>query len=116
MQVYGVSRKIWTSKGEEQEEAKKEFIKSLKKLEEALGDEAYFGGDTFGFVDVALIPFYCWFYTYETFGNLKIEAECPKIISWAKRCKQRESVSKSLGDEKQLYQSVLAYKNTFGLD
>lgn len=28
--------------------------------------------------------------------------ECPRIIAWAKRCKQRESVSKSLQDEKKV--------------
>ncbi|KAI4333377.1 hypothetical protein L6164_018200 [Bauhinia variegata] len=114
--VYDVGRTIWTSKGDEQEAAKKDFIEILKKLEEALGNNAYFGGDAFGFVDVALIPFYSWFYTYETFGNFKIERECPKLIAWAKRCIKRESVSKSLPDEKKVYESALVYKKIFGLD
>ncbi|XP_054815346.1 glutathione S-transferase U19-like [Prosopis cineraria] len=112
LKVYGASRRIWNSNGEEQVKGKNEFIESLSQMEEELGNKVYFGGDMFGFVDVALIPFYCWFYTYETFGNFKIEEECPKLIAWAKRCKMRESVSKSLGDEKQVYESVLAYKKS----
>ncbi|CAL0326447.1 unnamed protein product [Lupinus luteus] len=113
MQVYHASRRVWTSKGNEQEIAKKDFIESLKQLEEELGDNAYFGGDTFGFVDIALIPFYCWFYTYETFGKFQVEEECPKLITWAKRCMEKESVSKTLADGKEVYESVLDYKKLF---
>ena len=52
--------------------------------------KAFLWGETFGFVDIALITFYSWFYTYETFGNFSIEGECPKIIAWAKGCMQKE--------------------------
>ncbi|KAH9779693.1 glutathione S-transferase U20 [Citrus sinensis] len=54
-------------------------------------DKPHFEGENFGFVDVSLIPLYCW-----------LETECPKIIAWAKRCTQRKSVSKSLKDEKKV--------------
>ncbi|KAL1349811.1 hypothetical protein HN51_026301 [Arachis hypogaea] len=115
--VYHFSRRIWTnSKGDEQELAKKGFIESLKQLEEFLGDKPYFGGEQFGFVDVALIPFYCWFYTYEMFGNFKLETFCPNIISWANRCMKRKSVSITLADGKEVYESVLDYKNKFLMD
>ncbi|RVW79443.1 putative glutathione S-transferase [Vitis vinifera] len=83
------ARKIWTTKGEDQEAAKKEFIECLKLLEGELGEKPYFGGENFGFVDVALVTFSCWFYAYETFGNFSIEAECPKLIAWTKRCMER---------------------------
>ncbi|KAH7543923.1 hypothetical protein JRO89_XS15G0062200 [Xanthoceras sorbifolium] len=94
-------------KGEEQEAAKKEFIEVLKVLEEQLKDKPFFGGETFGYVDVCLIGFYCWFYVYETFGNFNIEAECPEIIAWAKRCMQKESVSKTLPDGKKVFQELM---------
>ncbi|KEH38386.1 putative glutathione transferase [Medicago truncatula] len=95
--IYEAGKKVYrTKKGEEQEAAKKEFIDMLKLLEKQLGDKAYFGGDRLGLVDIALIPFYSWFETYEKFGNLNIEIECPKFIAWANRCMQIESVSKSL--------------------
>ena len=90
MQVYDTARKIWATKGEEQEVAKKEFIETFKILEGELGEKPFFGGEIFGFVDIALITFYSWFYTYETFGNFSIEGECPKIIAWAKGCMQKE--------------------------
>ena len=91
-------------------------MEGLKELEKALGDKPYFGGDTFGFVDIALIPFYGWFYTYEALGNFKVEAECPKLIDWAKRCKQRGSVSKSAADEKEIYEFVVSYRESLKLD
>ncbi|CAN6688947.1 unnamed protein product [Malus baccata var. baccata] len=84
-------------KGEEHEAAKKEFIEILKQLEGELGDKPYFGGERFGFLDIALIGFYNYFYSR---GHLSMEAECPKIIAWANRCLLRESVPKSVADPK----------------
>ncbi|KAF5949875.1 hypothetical protein HYC85_011868 [Camellia sinensis] len=73
--VNDLGRKIQWSRGEKQEAAKKEFIECLK----------------------------VWFYTYETVGNFSVEAECPKLIAWAKRCFEKESVSKSLPDQHKVY-------------
>lgn len=101
MQVGVVGHKILRGKRGELEEPTKEFIEGLKQLEQYLGDKTYFGGDTFGFVDVALIPFYSWFSSYEALGNFKVEAHCPELIAWANRCMQRDSVSKSLAAEKE---------------
>lgn len=116
LQVGDVGGRIWPGRRDEIEVAKKELIEGLKELEIVLGDKPYFGGDTFGFVDIALIPFYTWFYTYEELCNFKVEAECDKLIAWAKRCKQRESVSKSVADEKEVYEYVVNYRKRFDLD
>ncbi|KAK1399239.1 Glutathione transferase [Heracleum sosnowskyi] len=113
--IFDSSRKIWTTKGEEQEGGKKDLIDSLKVLENELGDKTYFGGETFGFVDVALVTFYSWFYTYEKLGNFSIEAECPKLIAWAKRCLERESVSKSLPDSEKVYDFVNGVRQRMGI-
>ncbi|KAH7564729.1 hypothetical protein JRO89_XS09G0014900 [Xanthoceras sorbifolium] len=76
-----------------------------KTMEKVLGDKHFFGGDTnIGFVDVALVPFTSWFYTYETWGNFSIEAECPKLIDWAKRCLEKESVANSLPHPHKIYE------------
>ncbi|KAF8413558.1 hypothetical protein HHK36_001549 [Tetracentron sinense] len=91
--IYGCGKKVWTCKGEEKEAGKTELIECLKLLEGELGDKPYFGGENMRIVDVALVPFYSWFYSYETCGNFSIEAECPKLVAWAKRCMQKESVS-----------------------
>ncbi|KDO38596.1 hypothetical protein CISIN_1g027727mg [Citrus sinensis] len=104
--MYDTSRKTWATKGEEQEAAKKEFIEVLKTLGGELGDKPFFGGDNFGYVDLCLIPYYCWFYSYETFGKFSVEAECPKFIAWVTRCLQRETVAKALPDEKKVFEFV----------
>lgn len=113
--IYDAGRRIWATKGEDQEVAKKDFTDCLKVLEGALGDKPYFGGEEFGYVDVALVPFYSWFYAYETCGNFSIEAECPKFIAWAKRCMERESVAKSLPDPHKVYGFVLELKKRVGI-
>ena len=115
MQLFDCGRKIWASKGEEQEEGKTEVIGILKQLEEVIGEKAYFGGECLGFVDIVLIGYYTWFYAYETIGNFSIESECPKIMSWAKRCLQNESVSESLPDPKKVCDFVLQMKKKYGL-
>ncbi|KAL5564688.1 hypothetical protein UlMin_027852 [Ulmus minor] len=116
--LYDTGSKLWTAKGkgEEQEAAKKDFIEVLKVLEGELGDEAYFGGQSFGFVDISLVTFSCWFPAYETFGNLSIEKECPKLMAWVKRCKEKESVSKSLADEKVVLEFLGTMRKTLGID
>ncbi|XP_021715456.1 probable glutathione S-transferase [Chenopodium quinoa] len=113
--IYDTGRRVWTTKGEDQEAARKEFIEHLKLLEQELGNKPYFGGDKFGFVDVVFIPFYSWFYAYETLANFKIEESCPKIIEWAKRCMQRESVAKALPDQNKVYEFILQLKKRLGL-
>ncbi|CAN4117627.1 unnamed protein product [Withania somnifera] len=109
-------RKVWMTKGEVQEGAKKGLIDSLKLLEEAaLGDKPYLGGESFGFVDIVMIGTYSWFYALEIFGNFSVKAECPKIAAWGERCKQKESVSKCLPDPHRIYEMILDIKKTYGL-
>ena len=100
---------------EDQDEAKEELMQGLKTVEGELGDKLYFGGESIGYVDVALAPFISWFYTYETCGNFSIESGCPKLIAWAKRCKENESVSKALPDPLKIYDYMLQLKKKLGL-
>ncbi|KAG6641185.1 hypothetical protein I3843_09G055900 [Carya illinoinensis] len=108
--VYDTGRKLWSTKGEEHEAAKKEFLEILKTLEGELGEKPYFGGETFGFADVAFVTFSSWFYALETFGEFSMEAEHPKIFAWAKRCMQKESVAKTLPDQQKVYEFVLGMR------
>lgn len=63
MQIYTDGEKIRALKREKLEEVTNEFIEILKTFQQEHGDEPYFGGENFGFVEVAFIPFYCWFHT-----------------------------------------------------
>ncbi|KAK9937619.1 hypothetical protein M0R45_014397 [Rubus argutus] len=114
--IYDLGKKTWTTKGEEQEAAQKEFIECIKLLEVELGDKPFFGGETIGFVDVTLVPFYSWFTVYEKLGNFSIEPECPKFIAWAKRCLERESVSKSLPDQDKVCDFVVEMRKKLGME
>ncbi|KAI3962769.1 hypothetical protein MKW98_029928 [Papaver atlanticum] len=113
--VYDGGKKICMSKGEELEKAKKDFIDILKVLEGELGEKPYFGGQRMGFVDVALIPFYSRFYSYETFGKFSIEEVCPKLVSWGKKCMENESVCKSLPDPEKVFEFMSVLKKWIGV-
>lgn len=101
---------MWGTTGEVQERAKSELRQCFKLLEGELREKTYFGGDSFGFVDVALIPFYSWFYTLETTGNFSIADEFPRLVAWAKRCMQRVSVANSVPDQYKIYDHFLDLK------
>lgn len=106
--IFPNAQLLWARKGESQEAAKKDLIESFKALEGELGDKPYFGGESFGLIDIALIPFFNFFYAFETLGRFSMEEECPEIVAWAKRCSQRETVSKSVVlDQHKAYEFVL---------
>ncbi|TKY49317.1 glutathione S-transferase [Spatholobus suberectus] len=114
--IYDLGSKFRTSRGEEKKAAKKELIEALKLLEEQLGDKTYFGGNNLGFVDIALVPFYAWFKANDAFGPLNIERKCPKFVAWAKRCMQKESVSKSLPDQNKVYEFIVERRKKLGIE
>ncbi|KAJ0963861.1 hypothetical protein J5N97_028983 [Dioscorea zingiberensis] len=112
--LFEAGGKIWQGKGEAKEAGKKEFYEALKHLEGALGEKDYFGGDEFGFLDIAIIPLTSWFYAYEQFGEFKVEEESPKLSTWMKRCMQRNSVAKVLPDPTKVFEFVCMLRNMFG--
>ncbi|KAJ0514640.1 putative glutathione transferase [Helianthus annuus] len=115
--LYQTGRNLYTAKGEEHEASRNEFLECLKLLEGELGDKPYFGGETFGYVDVSLIPFYSWFQAYETFGNFNFEHEYPKLFAWVKRCIQnKESVSKTLPESPKVFAFVQHLRKRFGIE
>uniref|UniRef100_A0A5B6YLI0 glutathione transferase n=1 Tax=Davidia involucrata TaxID=16924 RepID=A0A5B6YLI0_DAVIN len=114
--VFDAGSKIWKSKGEEVEVAKRDFIEILKQLEGALGEKDYFGGDSFGFVDIIAVPLTSWFHACEKFGGFEFEDHCPKFSAWMKRCMERESVSKILPDPEKVYEFVIMLRKMRGIE
>ncbi|XP_051135188.1 glutathione S-transferase U25-like [Andrographis paniculata] len=113
--VYTSASNIWRKKGEELEEGKKEFIEVLKLFEAELGDKPYFGGDRFGFLDVALVTYYNWFQAIEICGNISIKEHCPKLMAWGERCMEKESVAKSAADVKTVCDFIMVLKKRNGV-
>ncbi|KAH7833153.1 hypothetical protein Vadar_003545 [Vaccinium darrowii] len=107
--IYSLGKQVWLSTGEAQEAAKKELLDTFKLLEGELGQKPYFGGETLGFVDVALIPFYTWFSSFEHCGNFTMVEECPKLVAWAHKCMEKESVSKTLPDLKKVFDFLMDF-------
>ena len=65
---------------------------------------------------MALIPFYSRFLVYEKLGNFSVEAEHQKFIAWAKRCMEKESVSKSLPKQENVYDFVMLLRKKLGIE
>ncbi|CAH2041299.1 unnamed protein product [Thlaspi arvense] len=79
-----------------------ELISCFKLLEGELGEKPYFGGKSFGLVDLALIPSYFWSLWSQECG-INIAGEFSKIFAWAERCRDRESVAKSVPHRHRVY-------------
>lgn len=114
--MHETGNKIWKTKGEEQEAAKKEFFGVVEQLEGALGDKDYFGGDSFGFTDIIIIPLTSWFCAYELFGNFKLEDEHPKFSAWMKRCGEKESVAKVLPAPAKVCEFITMFRKMQGIE
>ncbi|GLJ41893.1 hypothetical protein SUGI_0867500 [Cryptomeria japonica] len=106
-------RIVWSK--DKVEEGKRDMLENLQFLEGALkemsagGSLPFFGGKDFGFLDIAFIPFACWFHIYETIGNFKIpfDSEYPLLDAWVKRCMERDSVKKVLPSPDRALEDIL---------
>ncbi|KAK2986863.1 hypothetical protein RJ640_009597, partial [Escallonia rubra] len=114
--VFEAGGKIWMSSGDELEVAKKDFIEILKQVEGALGEKDYFGGESFGFVDILLIGLTSWFDAFEKFGGFKVEDYTPKLSAWIKKCMERESVAKTIVEPEKIYQCVVMLRKMNGIE
>ncbi|KAI3774641.1 hypothetical protein L1987_49200 [Smallanthus sonchifolius] len=106
--TYDCLKKISITEGEERQKAVEEFLEFLKVLERELGEKPYFNGESFGFVDMALICYYSNIIACETLANFSVEKHCPKLALWATQCMKRESVSKTLADPNKIYDLMMA--------
>eukprot|EP01018_Ginkgo_biloba_P030708 Gb_36780 [translate_table: standard] len=119
---YDAAMRVLKNKGEAQEEAKRDLMENLGLMEGALkevsGGKPYFGGETFGLIDIAFIPFTSWFVTYETLGNFKIslDEKFPRVGTWVKKCMERKSVSKILPQPEKVLSCYLEFRKKFVTD
>ncbi|KAF0912075.1 hypothetical protein E2562_012974 [Oryza meyeriana var. granulata] len=93
------------------------MVEILRTLEAELGDREFFGGGgRLGFVDVALVPFTAWFYSYEKYGEFSVEEVCPKLAAWARRCGQIDTVAKHLHPPEKVYDFIGVLKKKYGVE
>ncbi|KAL6200279.1 hypothetical protein ACLB2K_030061 [Fragaria x ananassa] len=114
--VFDAGKGICLGKGEEVEVAKKDFIEVIKTLEKTLGDKDFFGGDTFGFVDIIGIAMTSWFPAYEKYGSFKLEDDCPKFSAWIKRSSERESVAKVIPQAEKVLGFMAMFRKMMGVE
>ncbi|KAM0880003.1 hypothetical protein ACQ4PT_033873 [Festuca glaucescens] len=92
------------------------MLETLRTLDAELGGKAFFGGEAFGFVDVALIPLTSWFYSYEEHGGFSVQQEFPRLAEWARRCGERESVAKILTKREEVLDFIGVLKKCYGVE
>ncbi|KAL6603893.1 hypothetical protein ACP70R_044254 [Stipagrostis hirtigluma subsp. patula] len=114
--VYEVGTRLWKLKGDAHGQAKKEMAEVLANLDGELGDKAFFSGDEFGFVDVALVPFAPWLPSYEKYGEFSVKEKWPRLDAWARRCGERESVAKSLHPPEKVDEFITLLKKHYGIE
>jgi len=107
-------KRLWLRRDDGEEEAepeaRAELLAVLRALDAELGGREFFGGEAFGFVDVAAAPFAAWFLTYERHGRFAVAEECPGLAAWAARCARRDSVATNVYPPEKVYQLVLEYR------
>ncbi|CAD6225269.1 unnamed protein product [Miscanthus lutarioriparius] len=112
--VFDCGTTLWKRTGQAQAQARPEMVEALRTLDAELGDKAYLAGEAFGFVDIAVVPFATWFLGYGRLAEFSVEEVCPRLLAWAKRCGERESVAKNLYPPEKVYEFIGYLKDTYG--
>eukprot|EP01018_Ginkgo_biloba_P033363 Gb_26237 [translate_table: standard] len=118
---WDAGKRIVLTKGEAQEEAKKECTEALVLLEGAFdkisSGKPYFGGHEFGYLDIVFAPFICFFHAFEALGDFKLPLEnCPKLSAWIKLVSERQSVKKILPNPEKALVFCVALRKKFVSD
>ena len=111
--MFSTQTRFLKSKGEEKAAGKERLLDQLRSLEEVLGERTFFAGDEFGFLDAFVIPFSSMIRGYEQHGGFSLETECPNLMRWVRRCRERESVRSVLPDEDDMYE---LHKKWYGIE
>jgi glutathione S-transferase len=115
--IYELGTKLWKLRGqEERAQARDELVGVLRNLDGELGDKEFFGGEVFGIVDVAVVPFVPWLPSYERYGGFTVEEASPRLAAWARRCGERESVAKSLHPPEKVDEFITMLKKFYGIE
>jgi len=112
--VFDCGTTLWKRTGQAQAQARPEMVEALRTLDAELGDKAYLAGEAFGFVDIAVVPLATWILGYGRLAEFSVEEVCPRLLAWAKRCGERESVAKNLYPPEKVYEFIGLLKDMYG--
>ncbi|XP_074338486.1 glutathione S-transferase U17-like [Apium graveolens] len=93
-----ILKKLYIVQGEDKIAVKQRIDKGMKVLEEAFAkcskEKAYFGGDTIGYIDIAVGGCLGWIKAMEKLSGLELieEAKTPKLAQWALRFMSNDAV------------------------
>lgn len=99
MKIFEPGFNALCSLGEEREKAIKLTIEALEKLEgELKGKEKFFGGDSLGYVDIAIGWISHWLPSWEEAGSIKLldPLQFPATSSWMKRISNHPVIKDNL--------------------
>ncbi|CAN6204190.1 unnamed protein product [Urochloa humidicola] len=114
--VFECGIRLWKLRAgsEPQVRARGEMVEALRTLEAELGDKDYLAGDAFGFVDLAVVPFAAWFGGYGRLAGFRVEEVCPRLMAWAERCGERESVAGNVYPPEKVWEFIGYLKDMYG--
>lgn len=107
--------RVFLTKGEDQEKAKKESLEMLRAIEDHAGLERkkYFGGDRIGIVDIAFGMMVLWFGVIEEVLGVKLfEAQAfPHLHAWTMHFKELPVIKENLPDRDYLMAGFIDYRD-----
>ncbi|KAG9133494.1 hypothetical protein Leryth_022675 [Lithospermum erythrorhizon] len=101
-------RDIRTTRGQEQKQVVEEMIEALELLEDAhvkcCKGEAFFGGESIGYIDIALGCSLSWLKAVEKLTEMKLmdETKVPNLVAWAGRFSEDSAVKDVISDADKL--------------
>ncbi|OMP07858.1 hypothetical protein COLO4_06986 [Corchorus olitorius] len=104
---------LYSTPGEAQEKAAKEFLEVLKTVEEkALGDKKFFGGDTINFLDISYGLMAYWFKTMEEVIGVEVlePKSLPRLSQWAENFLQVPVIKENIPDHDKLFAYIIAIR------
>ncbi|KAL5227410.1 hypothetical protein ABZP36_015675 [Zizania latifolia] len=106
---------LWT-KGEARKGFMAETRENLKLLEEQLDGKRFFGGDSVGYLDVAVSAL-AWLPVHEEMAGVRVmsDEEYPALCRWVKEYTSDDAVNKCLPSREQIISYYAPMKDKFEL-
>jgi glutathione S-transferase len=109
---------IWTIAGREYSEPVKTVEDNLTLLERQLPEgKRFFGGDTIGFLDIAVSGISLWLEVFEEVAGVPLltEEKHPALCRWAREYTAEETVRRCLPERRHIITALTARKELYAV-